>query len=127
MFGLDPLTNRDASANDLTPLISLATARDTPARLPAPAVSGLTGCAPVDCFNAPAAAAPTTVTRPNDTINDGNLPGVVHAAMRQDIQLTPEQKPQIQAQVAALKTRGDAAQYLAHVKTKLHVAKGQRN
>jgi phospholipase C len=41
-FGLNALTQRDAHANNLTPLLSLSTARqDAPTELPAPAQSGV--------------------------------------------------------------------------------------
>lgn len=117
LFGMPPLTNRDAAANDVTALLSLATPRETPARLPDPADSGLTGCPPVDCFAAP--ALPFTVARPADPIDDGNLPGIVHIAMQHEIALAPERAAEIRTRVASLATRGDAAHYLAEVRAKV--------
>jgi hypothetical protein len=43
-------------------------------------------------------------------VNDGSLPVILHAAMRQDIELSsPEERNRIIAKVTALKTRSDAA------------------
>jgi phospholipase C len=125
LFGLDSLTRRDAQANRLTTLLSLASPRDdAPASPPAPAESGIAGCPPVDCsgigLTADAATAPAPVSRPNDSINDGNLPGIVHAALRSDLAVPPPaQRQNILARVSALKTREDAAQYLEDVGRKL--------
>ncbi|MDR3702943.1 MAG: alkaline phosphatase family protein [Candidatus Sulfopaludibacter sp.] len=119
LFGLVPLTRRDAAANELSPLLSLATHRDTPSTLPAPAVSGLGGCDPVDCFDAPAAVSPAAVSRPDDPIDDGNLPGVVHVAMQHDMEMSPGRTAEIRDRVASLQTRGDAAQYLSGVRARM--------
>jgi phospholipase C len=130
LFGLAPLTARDSGARTVLPLLSLETARsDTPERLPQPANSGIGGCPPAIPGLAAASAkvsvsAPEVVTRPRDTINDGNLPVVVHAAMRQDFEVSPRAaRPQILARVAGLRTRGDAALYLAEVKKKVELAR----
>jgi hypothetical protein len=57
--------------------------------------------------------------RPNDSVNDGNLPIVILAAMHQDMELSaPGQRENIIARVAGLKTRGDAANYLNQVAAK---------
>jgi phospholipase C len=107
LFGLSPLTQRDAGALRLDALITLGVARDdTPATLPAPAVD----------------AAPAV--RPEDKVNDGNVPGILHAAMRQDLELTPERRPEIVARVSAIKTRGEAMQYLAEVQQKVQRHRG---
>jgi phospholipase C len=116
LFGLNPLTRRDAAANELSGLLSLSTARDTPSTLPAPAVSGLGGCDPVNCFDDVARVAPAAVSRPDDTIDDGNLPGVIHVAMQHEIALAPALVEQIRDRVASLQTRADAAQYLFEVR-----------
>jgi phospholipase C len=48
------------------------------------------------------------------------LPGVIHAALRTDLAISPpEQRAQILARVSALKTRADAHQYLDEVRQKL--------
>ena len=117
LFGLQPLTARDAQANHVDALITLKTPRgDAPTTLPAPAVSGSLQPA----FE-PAAEAPTVdfVSRPSETVNEGNLPAVVHAAMRQDLEISPEQRAAIVARVRRIKTRKDARDYLAEVQKKV--------
>jgi phospholipase C len=70
-----------------------------------------------------AAYAQLTPSRPNDSVNDGSLPVVIHAAMRQDIELSPpEQRDTIIAKVATIKTRSDAAAYLSRVAAKRSAA-----
>ena len=60
-----------------------------------------------------------TPSRPQDSVNDGRLPVVIQGAMRQDIELSPaDERETIIAKVAALKTRSDAAAYLAGVSAK---------
>jgi len=118
LFGLSPLTARDAGANRLDSLVTLAAPRsDCPTILPAPAEAAATTAA----FHATAApVATTTVSRPNDSVNGGNLPAVVHAAMQQDLSLSPGDRPAIVARVASILTRADAMQYMAEVQQKLH-------
>jgi phospholipase C len=60
------------------------------------------------------------ISRANDSINDGSLPGIVHAALRGDLALSPPaQRQEILARVSGLKTRADAARYLDDVRRKL--------
>ncbi|HVH77450.1 MAG TPA: alkaline phosphatase family protein [Stellaceae bacterium] len=108
IFGLPALTARDAAANDVTPLLSLATARgDAPASLPDPA--------------APAAPLMAMRAAPPDASIDKSLPGFLHVAMRHDIALSPpEAQPAILARVQAIQTRAQAAQYLDEVRAKVH-------
>ncbi len=116
-FGLDPLTNRDRAANTLLPLVSLASARDTPASLPSPAPP-LAAPALAVAHVAELAHAPG-ISRPHDSVNDGNLPVVIQAAMRQDLELSPpEERSDIIAKVSGLTTRADATAYLNHVAAK---------
>ena len=108
LFGLEPLTNRDQAANDVLSLPTLGAPRDTPGSLPPPAA------APEMAFT----PAPS-VARPNDSVNDGNLPAVVQSAMHQDMELSPaSERENIIARVAGLKTRADAANYLSEVAAK---------
>lgn len=113
LFGLEPLTARDAGAADVASLITLRTARtDCPEKLPAPAASGAVPPSPV----APSqdfATAP--IARPQDTVDEGNLPATVHAAMQQQLSIDPGQRQAIVERVGAIKTRADARQYLAEV------------
>jgi phospholipase C len=119
LFGLASMTARDSAANTVLPLLSLAAPRtDAPTTLPAPASSPAAGM--LSMAIAPSAAyTQLTPSRPNDSVNDGSLPVVIHAAMRQDIELSPpEQRDTIIAKVATIKTRSDAAAYLAGVAAK---------
>ena len=119
LFGIDPLTERDRAANSVLPLLSLDAARDnTPATLPSPA--GIQGREMLSMVIAPSAIyAQATASRPRDSVNDGSLPVILQAAMRQDVQLSPPgERNRIIAKVAALKTRSDAAAYLAAVSAK---------
>jgi phospholipase C len=119
LFEMDSMTKRDAAASTLLPLFSLDAARDdTPNTLPSPVSSPATEMLS-------AAAAPVArssqlhPSRPHDSVNDGSLPVIIQAAMRQDIELSPPaERDSIIAKVAALKTRSDAAAYLTAVSAK---------
>jgi len=129
LFGPKPMTQRDAAANKLTPLLSLAIPRgDAPSILPEPAQSGIGGCPPVPYAGVGAMpmaflARPDPVARPQDSIDDGNLPGVLHSALRSELALAPERKDEILARFQRLKTRADATAYLEEVRLKVSVAK----
>lgn len=117
LFGLEPLTARDAAASRLDSLITLNVARtDCPEALPQPADSG---AAPPSLQSPAAPITEVTVARPDDTVNGGNLPAIVHAAMQQDLALAPDQRQAIANRVASIKTRADAQRYLAEVQEKI--------
>jgi phospholipase C len=123
LFGIDPLTERDRVANSVLPLLSLDAARDdTAVVLPSPAT--VPGTEMLSMAIAPAAIyAQATASRPQDSVNDGSLPVIIQAAMRQDLELSPpDQRNAIIAKVAGLKTRSDAAAYLADVSAKRNAA-----
>jgi phospholipase C len=132
-FGMAPLTQRDAAANSLLGLMSLPSARkDTPETLPEPAASGVTGCKPFVCgggglFGAveEAEPEPPPVARPEDSVNDGNVAGLVQTALRSDLQLSPDQRDKILARVSAIKTRAEARQYVDEVRQKVAAARGE--
>jgi phospholipase C len=115
LFGIAPLTQRDSNARPLNALCTLPTARtDAPATLPNPATGDLAAA------TASADLATSTVADPTDTVNGGNLPAIVHSAMRQDIALSPpEARPAIIARVRSLQTRADAFEYMAEVQRKI--------
>lgn len=123
LFDLAPMTERDLAANTILPLLSLAAAReDAPAILPSPASSPPAGMMSM-ATTAKAAYSRSNPTRPNDSLNDGSLPIIIHAAMLQDLELSPpEEHDSIVAKVASLKTRSDAAVYLASVSAKRSAA-----
>jgi phospholipase C len=114
LFDMNPLTARDANANHLDALITLKAPRDdAPERLPMPANSGTLP-------TAAAIAGPSTSTeRPNETVNSGNVPAIIHAAMQQDIAASPEDRQAIVARVASIRTREEARKYMREVKNKV--------
>ncbi|MBV9158000.1 MAG: hypothetical protein JO097_17175 [Acidobacteriaceae bacterium] len=131
-FGIGPMTRRDATANNLMLLVSLASPRgDAPAVLPAAAASGVGGCDPVsfDVRVATNAALPpkppaVPVTRPLDSINEENLPGFLLVVLKSDLALSPpEQKPAIIARFNTIKTRAEASEYTEEVRAKVRVAR----
>jgi phospholipase C len=124
LFGMAPLTARDRAANTVLPLLSLGAARaDTPTTLPAPASPATAPMLAV--ATAPFASySQSMASRPRDSVNDGSLPVIIQAAMRQDMELSlPEERSKIIARVAGLKTRSDAAAYLAEVSAKRNASK----
>jgi len=130
LFGMPALTKRDAAANDLRALLTLTEPRkDAPLELPDPADSGLNGeCDPLELISRVILpkTAPPPVVRPADPVNEGNIAGVLHAALRSDLAISPtEARTKILAQFSALKTREQARQYADAVRQKLVAAKGQ--
>jgi phospholipase C len=125
------MTLRDAGANNLMSLVTLSKPRtDTTASLYLPARSGLTDCGPVSFARpvVPAAlnAEPNQIVRPNDSIDEGNLPGFLLVALRADLDISPsEQQPGILARFDTIKTRADAGNYVSEVQQKIHTAKGR--
>jgi phospholipase C len=122
LFGLSPLTARDAGARNLLSLLSLATPRasaDVLAALPTPTAPPTLLSAATPSAMARVGTAAVAVARPNDSVNDGSLPAFIQAAMRQDLQMDPARKSEVLAKVSALQTRGDAMKYLAEVQAKL--------
>jgi phospholipase C len=66
------------------------------------------------------AAANVSVSRPDDSADDGNLPGIVQAALRQDLAVSrPAERPAIIARVRSIKKRSEAVQYLNDVRRKV--------
>jgi phospholipase C len=122
IFGLPSMTQRDASANNVTPLVSLQSARtDAPTTLPNPATSGLSS----DTILAAAEAA--AAKRPPLTMDEENMPGFLHVAMRSDLALSPRpERPAIVARVKAIKTRDEAAQYIEEVRQKIRALDAAR-
>lgn len=118
LFGLNSLTKRDAFANSLTSLVSLTAPRkNTPEILPAVAS---TEAAPLAAAMADAAAPAVSVSRPDDSADGGNLPGIIQAALRQDLEVSsPVERPAIIARVRLIKTRSEAIGYLNEVRGKV--------
>jgi phospholipase C len=118
IFGLPPLTQRDARARDVTSLASLPEPRPTPGVLPE--------AVPLPAA-AEAVAGEPAGAGDDGPANEGNLPGFLHVALRYDIALSPpEQRDQIIARVAGITTRGEARQYLEEVAQRAAAAKAAR-
>ena len=119
------MTARDAAANRLNSLISLSSARtDTPTTLPDPV--GSAAIQPVLSMAAPLASGALTVSRPQASADEGNLPGVVHAALRQDLEASPPaERAAILARAGAIKTRAQAAEYLDDVRGKVRAQRAK--
>ena len=117
-FDLPSLTARDAAANSVLPLLSLADARqDTPAALPAATVAPLAAA-----VQSGSAAEPDM----SSSVDAGSLPLLVHVAMRHDIATSlASDRHAILARVQAIQTRQQAADYIAEVRTKVEATKAQ--
>ena len=114
VFGFGPLTQRDLHARDVTSLVSLREPRPTPSNLPSPAAAPPAGAA---------AAAPAGADD-NEPADNKSLPGFLHIAMRYDLAMSPpQQRDEIVARVARIRTRGEARQYLDDVVQRAAVAK----
>jgi phospholipase C len=119
LFGLAPLTARDAAANNLLALASLDAPRATPELLPdappRPALAAATADQPTDLIG----TGPVPVTRPQDSADGGSLPNVVSSAMQLDLQMNPANKAKILQTVGQISTREDAMRYLQGVQLQL--------
>src|ERR1700733_256139 len=117
-FGLSPLTKRDAAANRLTSLLTLASPRkDAPTVLP-PVASA--EAASLEAATAESVPNIASVSRPNDSADDGNLPGIVQGALRQDLEVSlPADRPAIIERVRSISKRSEAIQYLNEVRLKV--------
>jgi phospholipase C len=104
ILGLTNLTDRDASASNLTRLLSLSTPRtDCPTSLPDPPKS-----VEVTSFLAKA-------KNPNEEVPlTGNFPGFLAAALKEQLQLAkPYEHDEIIRQYTAIKTRSQAEAFMA--------------
>jgi phospholipase C len=115
LFGVNPLTQRDTQVNRLDTLLSLTAPRpDTPTTL------GSTVATPAFVMKMDVADLSTTAAaRPSDTVDQGTLPVILQSALRQDLEMSPEQRAVILNRVRLIKTREQARQYLAEVQKKV--------
>jgi phospholipase C len=109
LFGLPPLTKRDAAAANVTSLAGLTAARtNCPTTLPTPV--------PITAAEAAAkTAAPSAIDETTAPIDGGNLPGFLHVVMKaeQEQQVEPNAKMiSLDRVTTQLKTRADARSYL---------------
>jgi hypothetical protein len=61
----------------------------------------------------------TAASRPDATVDEGTLPGIVHSALRQELEMSPGQRAEILNRVRSIRTREQARQYLAEVQRKV--------
>jgi phospholipase C len=135
LFGLKPLTDRDAAANTLAHLLSLYSPRtDAPTALPEPAVSGFhceddspqpqadknlsTGTVPSKRSDRSLDQTPIDSEARADLIAP-TLRGFLHVALLKSLAFTRgRDKPQIIKDYLAIKTRGEAKQFISNVAIK---------
>ncbi|MFB7912210.1 alkaline phosphatase family protein [Kitasatospora sp. NPDC056076] len=107
LFGLAPLTDRDARANDFLHLLSADAPREAPRTLPDPAESGVSWKAE--------AAGPADPGRPVTA----TLRGFVETAAIQEARLHPQEHDRISRRAAGIATVADAEQYLSDITAQL--------
>jgi hypothetical protein len=57
--------------------------------------------------------------RPNETVDQGTLPAILHSALRQSLEMSPVRRTAILQRVRSIKTREQARQYSAEVQKKI--------
>ncbi|MDQ0466549.1 phospholipase C [Caulobacter ginsengisoli] len=121
LYGLKPMTKRDAAANTVLRMLSLPTMRtDCPTVLPAP--TGATWSAP-DPPSPEEEAARAALPLPQT----GNTPGFMAIVAKTDIELAggdPAKAAEIKARLAAIKTVGEADAYVDEVLDRARQARG---
>jgi phospholipase C len=124
-FGLKPLTWRDATAGSLLGLASLPAPRDTPAVLPSPGRPREATMA-MDAAQMQLPGPPPT--RPDEPVeSDPNLPGFTVLAMRNDRDLSgQERSADILARCETIRTRRDAHAYIEQVRPRIRNARAER-
>ncbi len=114
LFGFPALTARDAAAADLRGLLTLTTPRtDCPTTLPGPVARQ------VRSVDAEAQEADDALPVPDS----GNLPAflaIARKAAYESYAQTPEERALVDEQYAAIRTRGDARNFLASVTARLN-------
>lgn len=123
LFGLSPLTKRDAAANSVLHLLSLTTLRtDCPTSLNSPA--------PLLKAAKPRMTVEERLPRDAQPVpRSGNLAGALQNLMKTEVELSAQTAPEIAAiksRFEAIQTRGDARAYAASVMEKVGIAREQR-
>jgi phospholipase C len=118
LLELPPLTQRDAHANNLTSLLSLAAPRqDAPKLLPESATDNV----------ANAQIAPPTASTSGHSIGSGNLPTFLFTAAKLDNHLNPTgDKNAVFAKSRNLQTHADAQVYLNSVGEQISQSKSEK-
>jgi hypothetical protein len=58
-------------------------------------------------------------SRPNEKVDQGTLPGILHSPLHQDLEMSPVQRAVIVDRFRSIRTREQARQYLAEVQKKV--------
>ncbi len=118
-FTGEGMTNRDGTAKSLWALLQDGNARPAPESLPRPNEAG----SMQEGSQGPSDAAATGAANGGGTVDNGNVPAVLHSAMKQHLRIAPGEREKIHDRVRAIHTVGDAADYLAEVDAKLDARK----
>jgi phospholipase C len=123
LYHIPPLTKRDAAANSVLGLLSLATPRtDCPTTLSNPRrLVRATGAASPAMSSTPPSTAPLPEA--------GNLTGALGVILKTDLELArgdPAEEAAIRQRFASIKTEGDAQAYADEVRTKVTAAQANR-
>jgi phospholipase C len=112
VFNLEPLTNRDKAASSVMRLLTLSSARkDTPVTLPP---------------QLPLRESSATPRPGVDSVDSGNLPLFLHIAMRHELALShPGNRNAVLRRAQSVRTRTQAAQYLAEIADRVNAVKSQ--
>ena len=125
VFGAGPITARVRQANSPDQLLSLQTARqDTPVSLLAAAAAA--AAQPVMSM-AVRDLNTVVASRPEETVDQGTLPVIINSALRQDLEMSPDQRTQILKRVQSINTREQARKYLADVQKKVTAHRAARD
>ena len=122
LFGLPPLTQRDANANSVMPLLTLTAPRQCPTSLHSPApllMAAKPGLTADERAQIEAQPVPPS----------GNLAGTLGIMKKTEMELsagTPEEIAAAKARFSAVQTRGHARAYIASVMEKVGIARQQR-
>jgi phospholipase C len=123
LFGLNALTQRDAAANSVVPLLTLTTPRtDCPTSLNSPAPLLMAAKPPMTM-------AARALQDAQPVPPSGNLIGALQILRKTEMELsarTPPEMTAIHAKYRAVQTRGDARAYAASVMEKVEIARRQR-
>jgi len=115
LFGLTPLTDRDALANSPTWLLGLVVPRTN-----AFASTVTTSAQAVSAFRRSVAQA----ADPTASVNEGQVASFLTAVMSQDFEISPpDNHAQILARVRAIKTHAEAQVYIADVQARVAAAR----
>jgi hypothetical protein len=66
-------------------------------------------------------------SRPEETVDQGTLPVIINSALRQDLEISPDQRTQILTRVQSINTREQARKYLADVQRKVTAHRAARD